>query len=89
MKNLILIEGMKKWNNETRSYEPYKVPDEWNCPLYIDNMDEVINCVQCGKELNYGNGYTSKEIHNPFGLGYSVCENCYIEEWKRYKKECL
>lgn len=83
MKNLLLIEGMKKWDNETRSYSPYKVPSEWHCPLYTEDMEEVINCVQCGKEMKYGEGFTSREIHNPFGLGYSVCENCYAEEWER------
>ena len=45
-----------------------------------------MNCPHCGKELPYGETYTSKEIHNWVGLGYGVCEECYEEEWKRRKK---
>ena len=86
MKNLLFIEEMKKWDNKKHSYDPYKVPSEWNCPLYTEDMEEVINCVQCGKEMTYGEGYTSKEIHNPFGLGYTVCEKCYSEEWVRMNR---
>jgi len=28
----------------------------------------------------YGDGYTSKTIHNSVGFGYPVCEKCYNKE---------
>lgn len=76
----------RKWNYETHEYEPIEVPDEWNVSLYTENMDEIVNCPHCGKELRFGETYTSKEIHNWVGFGYGVCEECYEEEWKRRKK---
>lgn len=77
---------LRKWNYEIHEYNPMEVPDEWNVLLYTDDMDEIVNCPHCGKELPYGETYTSKEIHNWVGLGYGVCEECYEEEWKRRKK---
>lgn len=77
---------IRKWNYKTHEYDSIEVPDEWNVSLYTENMDEIVNCPHCGKELRYGETYTSKEIHNWIGLGYGVCEECYEEEWKRRKK---
>lgn len=74
---------IKKWNYETKEYDNYKVPSDWITPLWVDDMDTIINCVQCGKKVKYGECYTSKEIHNSFGLGYCVCENCHDLEVKR------
>ena len=42
---------------------------------------------QCGKELKYGDTYTSLEIHTAMGFGYGVCEDCYEFEWKRREKD--
>ena len=78
---------LNKWNVKKHTYEPYEIPDEWNCPLYSEYLDQIVNCPQCGKELQYGNTYTSKEIHNNIGLGYGVCEKCYQEEWERKRGE--
>ena len=74
---------LSKWNCKKHKYEPYEVPDEWDVKLYSDNMEEIVNCSQCGTELKYGATFTSKEIHNYVGLGFAVCYNCYQEEWKR------
>ena len=74
---------LRKWNYETHEYDPIEVPDEWNISLYTDDMEEIVNCPHCGKELPYGETYTSKEIHNWVGLGYGVCEECYEKECKR------
>ena len=76
----------RKWNYETHEYDPIEVSDEWNIPLYTDDMEEIVNCPHCGKELPYGETYTSKEIHNWVGLGYGVCEECYEKECERRKK---
>lgn len=77
---------LNKWNNKTHEYEPYKIPDNWNCKTFSLNMNEIVNCPHCGKALEYGNTYTSKEIHTDIGFGYGVCEECYEEEWERRRK---
>ena len=75
-----------KWNYEKHDYEPHRIPDSWNSPVYTQNMDEVVNCVQCGREFTFGESYTSLEIHDGVGFGYPVCRDCYGEEWKRRKE---
>ena len=55
--------------------------------LANDDLEEIVNCAQCGKELKYGDCYTSLEIHTDMGMGFAVCEDCYEEEWQRRKKE--
>ena len=70
----------RKWNEKTRAYEPYTVPDEWNLLTYANDMDEPCNCAQCGKPMRYGDGYTSMQVHTPVGFGYMVCESCYAAE---------
>ena len=75
-----------KWNYEKNEYDPYEFGVDWYTPLYTDNMDEIVNCAQCGREVKFGDCYTSKEIHNRMGLGFSVCEECYEKEWERQRK---
>lgn len=74
---------LNKWNYESMEYERFTVPDNWNCKLFSDNMEEIVNCPHCGKEFRFGDSYTSMEIHNTFGLGYAVCEECYHNEMTR------
>lgn len=74
---------LNKWNNKEHTYEPYEIPDDWNCKTYSNDMEEVINCPHCGRKLKYGDSYTSLEIHTDMGLGYGVCEKCYQNEWIR------
>lgn len=68
---------LNRWNYDKQAYEPYDVPDNWNVKSYSFDMDEIVNCPHCGKEVTYGSCYTSREIHTPYGFGYAVCENCY------------
>lgn len=74
---------LRKWDNAKREYEPYPVPDDWYVTCYEGSMDALINCAHCGKELTYGNAYTSREIHTSMGFGYAVCKECYRKEWER------
>lgn len=74
---------LNRWNYETQEYDPYGVPDDWNIKSYSDDMDEIVNCPHCGKEVTFGSCYTSKEIHTPHGFGYAVCEKCYDMERTR------
>lgn len=68
---------LNRWAYKKQEYYHYGVPDEWNVKSYSDDMDEIVNCPHCGKEVTYGSCYTSREIHTPHGFGYAVCENCY------------
>lgn len=79
---------LRKWNYKKRQYDPYEVPDSWNVKTYTSNMDEIVNCPHCGKEVKFGDCYTSHEIHTQYGFGYGVCEDCYFkDENKRYYAE--
>lgn len=77
---------MIKWDYKTRTYQPYAVPKEWYCPLYLDQMMAVVNCASCGQKMIYGIGFSSLEIHNSMGMGHIVCEDCYRAEWERKRK---
>lgn len=74
---------LNKFNYQKHDYEDYEVPDHWNCKVYSNEMDLIVNCPQCGKELRYGECYTSLEIHTKLGMGYGVCSGCYESERKR------
>ncbi len=79
---------LNKWNYQKHQYEPYNIPDNWNCTTYCDDMDEIVNCPHCGKKIKYGDSYTSLEIHTDIGFGYAVCEKCYdLEVFKKIRKE--
>lgn len=70
----------KKWNYDTRKYEPFEVPDGVKLSTYEKDLNAKINCCQCFKEITYGEGYTSLEVHTSVGFGYIVCGNCYDDE---------
>ena len=74
---------LNKWNWKKHEYEPLEVPDDWNCKTYSPDMNEIINCPHCGKEISFGDGYTSREIQTEYGFGYMVCADCYRKEWDR------
>ena len=50
------------------------------------DMDEIVNCPHCGREVTFGECYTSREIHTQSGFGYAVCEKCYGIERARENK---
>lgn len=74
---------LRKWNYETREYDLYEVPDDWELVLVTRDMEQHVNCAQCGKDMTFGEGYTSREVHTNVGFGYPVCEACYEDEVKR------
>ena len=74
---------LQKWNTKKRKYEDYVIPDNWKVKLYSKDMNEKVNCTSCGKEIKFGDSYTSLEIHTDMGFGFAVCENCHNEEIKR------
>lgn len=72
----------EKWDWSGKQYRPYRLPK--GCKILItDDMEAEAVCAQCGKHLPLGQTYTSLEVHTPRGLGYPVCEGCYIEEMAR------
>ena len=76
---------MKKWNPEKQAYEPYIAPPGY-VTFYETDMGRLINCASCGKEITFGSGYTSLQIHNTCGFGYSVCETCHEAELQEEMK---
>lgn len=70
---------IRKWNEKTKDYEPYEIPNDWKCPLYSEDMNLIINCISCGTKMPFGDGYTSQRYHNDAGFGYYECEKCYYE----------
>lgn len=72
-----------KWNYKTHSYDPYNPSHKLT--LMAELTDQV-HCSACGKELPFGDCFTSKEIHTEMGLGYPVCEDCYNEEIARERE---
>jgi hypothetical protein len=78
---------LERWNPKTREYEPYEVPDDRRIWCTGTIMDRMIDCASCGRELPVEKAFTSIEIHTPIGFGYSVCEECYEGERRRYHGE--
>lgn len=76
-----------KWNYETKAYDPYSVPESWHTVQYSEDANAFVNCACCGKLLPYGKTYSSMEIHDEFGFGFSVCCACHEAELKRRLKE--
>ena len=72
-----------KWNYVTKEYDDYNLPA--NASNYETDMSMIIACAECGEPVLFGKSYTSRRIHNQFGMGYSVCESCYEDESKLEK----
>ncbi len=69
----------RKWDEKKGAYEPYEVPDDWKLLCYSEDMNEICNCAQCGREMRYGDAYTSFQVHTEIGFGYMVCERCHFD----------
>ena len=77
------MKTLRKWDHKAHEYKPFPVPDDGVFVVCSDDLNQVVNCCQCLKKLLRGSAYTSLEVHNQFGLGYPVCEECYQKEWER------
>lgn len=75
---------VRRYSFKNHCYEkPEELPKNWHTPLIADSMNEIINCACCGKELKFGNSFTSMIICDMSGaFGFPVCEECYQKEWK-------
>lgn len=76
-----------KWNYKTRKYDPHEVPDEWKIRTYCADMGEIVNCARCGKEIEFGDGYTSATLHTEYGMGYCICGSCDVAELHEERKQ--
>lgn len=70
-----------KWDFEKHEYHDAEIAD--TACTYSDDMDKVVTCASCGKKMLFGNGYTSRQYHTPYGIGYTVCQDCYNKEWQQ------
>lgn len=77
---------VRKYDVEKREMIDWYIPREWRTALWNTNMNDIVNCAQCGKELKYGDCYTSRELMNGAGLGYGVCGACYQKERRRLEE---
>lgn len=76
----------QKWNYEKQKYEPHVLPSDWRCTSCSSDMTKIISCAQCGKSLQYGDCFASREIHTRFGFGFMVCRDCYEDEFRRERE---
>lgn len=77
---------IRKWNFEKRTYEDYVVPEGKMPMSYSVDMDELGNCASCGKDIRYGDCYTSRQFHTLSGIGYAVCPECYMKEVRKARE---
>ena len=82
---LVYARVLQKWDYVTHRYRQILVPVDWNCKTYTEDFQEVVNCQHCGKELPFGETFTSLEIQTDMGIGYGVCEECHKEELRLKK----
>lgn len=77
---------INKWNFRLKKYELFEIPNNRNICFSSNNMSQVIQCVNCGKELTVGESNISLQYHTNMGFGYCVCNSCYQDEWglRRY-----
>lgn len=78
-----------RWSYTDQDYKLVLVPPA-DYILSTDNMEEIITCPNCGKQVTFGQSYTSMEYHTAFGLAYPVCKECYEKEVKarlKFKEE--
>ncbi|MCD7805424.1 MAG: hypothetical protein LUH03_09865 [Oscillospiraceae bacterium] len=80
---------LEKWDYKDHRYHPHKIPDNWKVAIIANDMNEIINCANCGTVMTYGASYVSHEIHTAYGMGFCVCAKCYSEEVARkLESEC-
>ena len=79
----VFIRMMNRWDYKTHTYLKWAIPAEWKVVLTCEDMEEKVNCCQCGREVEFGNTYSSQEVQNDYGLGYATCEECHNKEMER------
>lgn len=73
----------RRWDYLDHCYYRVTKPANWKCSIYEVDLDTIVNCIECGKKIKFGDSFTSMEYHTEIGFGYAVCEHCYNKEWER------
>lgn len=73
---------INRWDFTLEKYIPYNIPKEWKITTFETDMNAICNCVRCGKEITFGECYTSREFHTENGFGYATCEGCYYTQFQ-------
>ena len=73
----------RRWDYLDHCYYRVTKPANWKCSIYESDLDTIVNCIECGKKIKFGDSFTSMEYHTEIGFGYAVCEHCYNKEWER------
>lgn len=68
----------EKYDFKERKYKKHILPA--GAAMCRDNLEEYVNCANCGTPVKYGESYTSLTIHNLYGIGYCVCGQCHSVE---------
>lgn len=74
-----------KYNPATGLTVQYSVPK--GARLYTDNLDEIIVCADCGKQIRAGDTFTSRTILTDLGFGFMVCPECYENAMNQERKQ--
>lgn len=69
-----------KWDNDGQRCIQHSVPESWHITIIEPNLGNKCNCASCGKEMTFGEGYTSRIYQTAHGFGYCVCKDCYYKE---------
>lgn len=78
-----IITSFGRWNYQTHDYDDYTPP--LRASMRENDMSKLVACANCSRFFEFGNMYTSREIHTrPMGFGLAVCEKCYSDEKKRH-----
>ena len=70
-----------KWDFVLREYDEIQ-KDVSESPTICFDMEKIVRCINCGREVAYGNCFTSLRWHTEHGFGYPVCEECHRVEWE-------
>ena len=70
-----------KYNPKTGRCALHRLPD--GAILETDDMDKVVPCADCGRDIKFGESHTSRTILTQKGLGFPICESCYKNEWEK------
>lgn len=77
---------VNKWDFEKHKYKKTKINDK--CSKYEENLDTIIKCANCNKDIKFGESFTSLQYHDNIGFGYGVCADCYKNEnYLRWKNQ--
>lgn len=73
---------VEKWDGH--GYVPAVIKDA-RYLAFSDDMNDMTTCPSCGKEVKYGDTYTSTVYYFNGGVfGMSVCEECHRKEYGAY-----